>query len=233
VDPATGNRSVVSGCLNAACSSARGIGPALDKLFGITVEETGNVVVANSRALLRIDPQTGNRTVLSGCPDASCATAVGSGPNFGRPEEIERDGLGHFLVVDGDRDAPQFRAIFRVDATTGDRTIVSGCADAACSSTVGTGPLFSGGLIGLALDTSGNLVVSDGVQRALFRVDSQSGNRSVFSGCADASCTSVVASGTHPTDPLGLTALPEPDPRLGLGAGSVLLAALVRRRRTQ
>jgi hypothetical protein len=228
VDPLTGDRSVVSGCENAVCSSIRGTGPALDTLFGIAVETGGDndIVVASSYALLRIDPATGDRTVLSGCTDASCTATIGSGPSFGRPEEIEREGPISLLVVDGDRDAPPFRAIFRVDLATGQRTILSGCSDVACSGIIGAGPLFSAGLIGLGFASSGDLLVSDGVQRSLFFVDPVSGDRSVFTGCMDASCTSVAGAGTHFTDPLGIVTVPEPDPRLGLGACCALLAVL-------
>jgi hypothetical protein len=231
VDPATGDRSIVSGCEDPTCATVRGSGPTLSTVFGIAVEASGDVVVANSYALIRIDPTTGNRTVLSGCTDASCTAQIGSGPAFGRPEELMRDGLGGFLVADGNRDVSPFRAIFHVDGATGQRTVVSGCADAACSTTVGTGPLFSSGLIGIAFTAGGDLLASDGAQRALFLVDPVSGNRSVFSGCVDGLCTSLAGAGTQLNDPLGITTIPEPDPALGLGACGLLLAALARWRR--
>jgi len=233
VDPATGNRSVVSGCQDATCSSIRGTGPALSTLFGIVVLPGGanDIVVATSYGLLRIDPVTGNRTALSGCTDPSCISTVGSGPSFGRPEDLELEGTGAVLVADGNRSTTPFRAIFRVDPATGQRTIVSGCANPACSSTVGTGPLFTSGLIGLTKDASGNLIVSDGLQQALFHVDSVSGNRTVFSGCVDSGCTSLAGSGTEFTDPLGIVTVPEPDLPLGLGACCALLAALALWRR--
>jgi hypothetical protein len=230
VDPATGNRSIVSGCENPACSSVRGTGPALDTAFGIAVEPSGNVIVAVSYGLLRIDPVTGNRTAASGCTNASCTSEVGTGPSFGRPEEIERDGPSSLVVVDGDRDAPPFRAIFRVNLTTGQRTILSGCSNAACSGTIGTGPLFSAGVIGLGIDSGGDLLVSDGLLRALFQVDGVSGSRSVLSGCVDAGCSSVDGAGTQFTDPLGIATIPEPGLSLGLGACCALLLALARRR---
>ena len=156
---------------------------------------------------------------------------MGSGPSFGRPEEMERDSTSTVVVVDGDRGVSPFRAIFRVNLATGARTLVSGCSDATCSGTVGSGPLFSDGVIGLGVLSGGDLVVSDGLLRALFAVDGATGDRSVLSGCVDASCTSVAGAGTHFTDPLGIATIPEPGLPLGLAACGILLAALARRQR--
>jgi hypothetical protein len=229
VVPGSGNRSIVSGCVDAACSSVKGTGPNLDTPFGIVVDANDDIIVTDSFGLLKIDPGTGNRTVLSGCTDASCTGTIGSGPDFGRPRELEIAD-GDFVLADGDPDAPPFRAVFHVDAATGARTILSGCSNAACSGTIGTGPLFSEGIIGLEVEAGGDLLVSDSEQEALFRVDPSSGNRTLLSGCVDASCSSVMGAGTHFTTPLSI-ALPEPDAELGLAAGIVLLGVLRRWRR--
>jgi hypothetical protein len=142
------------------------------------------------------------------------------------------DSSGDFWVVDGDPDLPPFRALVHVDATTGARTIVSGCGDAACNTTIGTGPLFSGRTVGLEIESDTKILLSDGDQRSVFRVDTNTGNRSVVSGCADPSCASIVGAGTDYTTPLGIVMpLPEPGAGLALGAGTLLLTALQRRRR--
>jgi hypothetical protein len=232
IDPATGNRTTVSGCTSSACTTVIGAGPAMDALFGVVVEASGDIVVADSFALLRIDPLTGDRVVLSGCTDVGCSGTVGAGIAFEKPQEIELDASGNVLVADGDPTSPPFRAVLRVDSVSGDRSVVSGCADAACNAIVGAGTLFSEGLIGLQVENTGAILVSDNQQRALFQVDPNNGGRTVVSGCVDAACSSLVGSGTEFTNPLGLTAIPLPEPGSGLGvAAGIVLVSMLRRRR--
>lgn len=226
IDSASGNRSVVSGCNNPSCSSVTGTGPAFNTPFGIAFEASDNLMVADAFALLEVDPANGNRTVISGCTDVSCTATVGSGEAFRRPAELAIEVGGDFLLADADAAAP---AVFHVDAGSGDRTVISGCADAACNTTVGSGPPFVAGIIGLERVGVGTLLVTDGEQGTLFQVDRNTGNRTVLSGCVNAGCTSAAGSGPLFTSPTGVSlALPEPDVGLGLLAGIGLLAALRR-----
>ncbi|MEN8183245.1 MAG: hypothetical protein ABFS46_12005, partial [Myxococcota bacterium] len=89
-------------------------------------------------ALRRVDPGTGNRTLVSGCEDVDCTTSLGSGPPFLGLFGITFDAAGDFFVADIDLDA-----VLHVDRETGDRTVVSGCLDEICTSVVGSGSLFS------------------------------------------------------------------------------------------
>lgn len=222
VDPGNGARSIVSGCLDPGCTSQMGTGPAFDEPFGIVVDALGDLIVADSFGLLSVDPVDGTRTLLSG-------GGTGSGENFRQPRDLKIEAGGDFLVVDGDPVAP---ALFHVDAGTGNRTVISGCANAACSTTVGSGPLFGTGLLGLQISGS-NLLVTDAEQGTVFRVNRSSGARTVLSGCEDAACSSAAGSGPLFTAPAGVSlALPEPDAWLGLVAGIGLLAALRRARWT-
>jgi hypothetical protein len=52
--------------------------------WGITVEETGDILVADIRnTLFRVDPVTGERSIVSGCVRVRCEELVGDGPLIG------------------------------------------------------------------------------------------------------------------------------------------------------
>jgi hypothetical protein len=91
---------------------------------------------------------------------------VGAGPEFtDQLFGLEVIYSGDFIVVDSG-----LQAILQVDGTTGDRTIVSGCADAACSSLVGTGTAYSDP-VGVVPEPAGTLglLVGGGLLAALHR----------------------------------------------------------------
>lgn len=148
----------------------------------------GDVLVTDlvRRALFRIDPLTGDRTVVSGCANASCSSVVGSGANFSSPSGVAFDGSagagGFVYVTDTISDT-----LYRIDPSTGARTVVS-------SSTTGTGPAFVSPL-DVSIHASGDLIVVDESHSAVFRVDPITGNRSIVSGCNDVGCTSLSGSG--------------------------------------
>ena len=227
VDPSNGNRTLVSGCANPTCTPVLGAGPAIGRLFGIAIEASHAIVVADGLALFRIDPATGNRTLFSGCPDVACAAPVGSGPAFGEPVDIAIDPSGA-LFVTYQIEGSVFGALRRVDPATGARTLISGCQDLACTAVRGTGPRFSN-LFGIAFDADGSLLVTDGDLDAVLRVDPVSGDRTLLTGCVDAACSSAVGSGTALAEPLDIAVIPEP-----AAAGDALVAvaalSLLRRR---
>ena len=96
VDPATGNRTVVSGCISipaAACQPPNlvGSGPEFVSPVAIAIEASGQwLVVDNSLdVVVRVDPATGDRTVVSGCiiipgrrGPASPPTSLAAAPNL-------------------------------------------------------------------------------------------------------------------------------------------------------
>ena len=105
------------------------------------MEATGTLVVveagglgANSglEAVIRVDPQTGDRTLVSGrCVDPPMCTIsigggpIGSGPVLTSPRAIAVEADGSLVVVDeGFRVTGGFDTVIRVDPVTGDRTIV-------------------------------------------------------------------------------------------------------------
>jgi len=79
--------------------------------FGIALEQTGDIVVANGQAVLRVNPQTGTPTVISPQGPAH--------PLFRVPLAVAVAANGDIFVADA------FGPIFRVDAKTGEQTLIS------------------------------------------------------------------------------------------------------------
>src|SRR5262245_14048372 len=90
VDPATGDRTVVS-------SDSIGAGPSLGQLFGIAVEPSGTILVTGTADFVtgwvyRIDPLTGDRSVVT-------SSVVGSGPNLVNPMDLVIGPDGSIFVI--------------------------------------------------------------------------------------------------------------------------------------
>ena len=193
IDPATGNRTILSG-------DGRGAGPSLVAPAGIAVLPNGELLVSAAGSppppagsgnppatIFLIDPATGNRTVLSD-------PTHGTGPNLVAPRQITLGAGGNLIVADlggppGPPSGAQFPppAIFLVNTMTGNRMILS-------DATHGTGPNFGGhvtgpfgGPIAVALDASGNILVGDSGANAIFDVNAVTGNRTVVSSASHGS----------------------------------------------
>jgi sugar lactone lactonase YvrE len=250
VQAVSGDRTILSGCSDTACSSVIGGGPEFIRPEGIAVESSGDILVIDRtlRSVLRIAPTSGDRTVVSGCIDDSCSSTVGSGVDFEFPVDVVVEADGSILVTDANSFlGTEFRALFRVNPSNGDRTILSGCEQRDCALVAGTGTNFSIP-IGLALDGGGEILVGDYGMGAIFRVDPNSGDRIVFSGCVDPSCSSSIGNGPPFALPFGITVFPTPTPTatptatpsptptpepgvmLQLVAGAAFLGLLYRRR---
>ena len=160
VTPDTGIRTIIS-------DEHTGSGPAFLSLLDIAVEATGHLVVIDEflKAVLQVDPFTGARSIVSD-------EQRGSGPLFGPfLRSVVVEASGHLVVVDGT--VANGRPIIRIHPLTGGRTIVS-------DASVGSGP----SLVvprGIAVETSGALLVVDRALRAVVRIDPVSGDRRVLS----------------------------------------------------
>jgi len=165
----TGARTLISG-------NGRGSGPALVIPNSVAVEASGDILVTDvslvtgNPRLLRINPVTGNRTVLTG-------TGVGSGPAVNVAAVGIENGVIYVTDVVGDQ-------IMSVDPATGARTLISGPAR-------GTGLGFVSP-VSITSDSPGSIVVLDAEQPAgpglgvgaLIRVDLTTGNRTLLSNDA-------------------------------------------------
>jgi len=163
--PNTGDRTILS---------SDGIG---SDLTDIAREASGTFVAVDGDldAVVRIDPATGTRTVISGCPQAGdpCPVfLVGSGDPFRRLVSIAVVG-GALVVVDFEA-----QAVVRVDLSTGNRTILS-------DATTGSGPGLEEPM-GIAVQSNGFLAVVDFALDAVVEIDPDTGNRRILSGCPQA-----------------------------------------------
>ena len=132
----------------------------------------------NRGALFRVDPTTGTRTLLSDFGNA------GQGPLGDEPVGVALEAGGAILVIDRGAGTGTLGALFRVDPTTGTRTLLSDFGNA------GQGPLGND-LFGVALEAGGAILVIDPsagtVNRgALFRVDPTTGTRTLLSDFGNA-----------------------------------------------
>ncbi len=124
--------------------------------------EPGDLVVVEQTRLLHVDTATGNRTVISGCVDTNACfpgAKIGSGPTWSMVGGIAFEDDGSILVgtlgVSPDPNATPRTlppAVIRVNPTTGDRVVISGCdavdleagSNPVCLSEVGSGPSIEG-----------------------------------------------------------------------------------------
>jgi hypothetical protein len=187
VDPATGNRSLVSRL------NYRGTGPDIGNPKAIAVDSNNNIYVVNTTpavAIVKIDPATGNRTTVS----QSASPAVGTGSTFTSPNGITiRPSDGKLLVTDsgGTDGSAGSDAVIVVDPATGNRSILTD--DVTPNN---TSPFNTPNAI-IYHSTKGVLVVDTGTPKAVFSV-AANGARTVFSSAS-------VPDATNPlTTPAGL-----------------------------
>ncbi|MBW2722952.1 MAG: hypothetical protein JRE71_01080 [Deltaproteobacteria bacterium] len=174
VDPTTGDRTVISGCVDVACTSIIGTGTNFVFPRGIYFEPDGQILVVdgartnedpvNLKTIFRVD-HVGNRAVVS---SSDLGNEVGTGPAFNTLFDVILAANGDLIVAD-----PESDTIFRVDPVSGNRTIAS-------SNTVGTGPTmtFPGDI---ALESPGTIVSTEGGNDQILRIDLSTGNRTIVS----------------------------------------------------
>lgn len=177
IDPVSGDRTVVSSTRrliepvtdNVSLVLDIGSGPIFVDPMGIAVEADGQLVVTNFKrgTVLRVDPASGDRTVVSG-------VGVGTGLTWSRPFDIAVEADGQLVIT-----APLLGAVFRVDPLTGDRTAVSFDLTG-----VGTGPELMLPLH-IAVAPDGRLVVDDVALDAVLRIDPATGDRTTMLDTSD------------------------------------------------
>jgi hypothetical protein len=120
VDPTTGQRTLLSDFGNTDQ------GPTGGHPFGVAVEVSGAIVVINPDAgtnfrgaLFRVDSTTGQRTLLSDFGNTA------QGPLGADPARGAVAGSGAILVIDFNAGTDGRGVLFRVDPTTGQRTLLS------------------------------------------------------------------------------------------------------------
>jgi hypothetical protein len=165
-DPVTGARTIISQF------GVRGTGPnfgnAGGAYGGLVVSPTGEIFVHGANtAIYKIDPVTGNRTIISD-------NFTGTGPSMYYGEgDIILGQTGELFAVAANSDA-----IVAIDPANGNRSIVSGLG-------VGSGPVLAHPY-GLTITPDGDfyafITSASPVDDLVFFVDRETGNRTIVSG---------------------------------------------------
>ena len=175
VDLTTGNRSLIS-------SAGRGSGPSLNVADAIALDAANNRLLAadsNSArgAVIAIDLDSGNRTVLSGF-NATNDQLLGAGPEFVSPESVDFDAdNGRLLIADASLDS-----VFIVDLATGERSVVTGNVPNV-DDVRGEGPEFIG-LVGAVFLGDTQAAAVDRDLDTVVVIDLASGDRRLLPGNA-------------------------------------------------
>ncbi len=188
VDIETGERRVLSSASTDLGFDPVGDGIGFRQPLGVSIATEGTIYVSDIGldAILSVDPDTGNRKIISGhvVRDDDDSIEIGEGPLFGQPFGLTlEDGAKSILVADA-----ALHAVIRVDLETGNREIVSGPDK-------GTGPKFANpfavrlfasvdpeGGGAKAQDNRSEIIVSDYGINAVVKVDLASGDRIILSG---------------------------------------------------
>jgi sugar lactone lactonase YvrE len=119
VDPDDGKRTVLT--VNAAGQ------PGIFNPAGVAVDGEGALAVTDFEFLLRVDPVTGNRTLISGWTLLARPSLPprGFGPPFDRLGVLAVEEDGRLVVVDAHPALPNTAALFRVDPASGDRVFAT------------------------------------------------------------------------------------------------------------
>ena len=176
VDPETGDRSLLSGT-SVDGSPSRGTGPELAVRAIILSPTDPNIIYATSftlDAVMAVEVDTGNRTIVSSAGTPAEPAVVGSGPAFTSPLGIDIATDGTMFVSDLATDGG---AAFSVDPATGNRTLITG------ETTVGSGvdinPFGIGVFEGLEGVPGQRVLLADG--NGLIEVDLNTGERTLIS----------------------------------------------------
>ena len=194
VDPTTGTRTLRSDFSQSVQ------GPLGSNPIAVGVTSTGGIFVldrdagtSSAGALFRVDPATGQRTVISDFGDA------GQGPIGADPVDLALD-LGRIWVVDRNAGTGSNGALFSVNPSTGARTLVT---DFGVGANPGIDPA------GVDVASTGELIVVDrgptgfgSAPGLLYRVDPATGARTVVSDFTNA------GQGASAIDPSGVTVTP-------------------------
>jgi len=139
---------IAGAAYNAGTSDGSGVNAQFNNPFGIAVDNTGNIYVADSKnyAVRKITP-SGLVTTIAGQPGTAGNTnGVGTAAQFGVIEGIAVDSFGNLYVTD-----ITYNTVRKLTQTSGTWTVST-----LVSSTAGLNQP-----IGIAVDSTGNLYVAD------------------------------------------------------------------------
>lgn len=161
-------------------------GPATDASFGysgaIALDATGNVFVSDTEncRIRRIDIATGiiDTIAQTGGPDENCPSQTGRIPYQPSPSDPAVDSRGDVYFVQGSEDV-----VARVGPDPRKQSIIAGTGERGFG---GDGGAATGAKLanpsGLAVDSEGNLFISEFVNNRIRRVDAKTGTITTAAG---------------------------------------------------
>lgn len=171
VDADTGKRTLISGCIDyPTCLSFVGNGPVFGDLQAIAIETKGTLVVGDAGldAVIRVDPLTGDREIIS--DDTTSPFNTIRSIAVVDSDILVVEGIGNSSLRPGTAEDPK---VLRIDPETGDRKILS-------DTMTGIGPPFSAPQ-SIAVEAEGTLVIVDSGLIAVMRVHPETGDREIIS----------------------------------------------------
>jgi len=167
-------------------NSARGFKP-----VDVAVDDAGQVIVADRLGgtdghgtLSRVDLATGRRTVLSDFGDRQ------QGATGLRPVGLSIEPSGSFLVLDSDIGTGHQGALYRIDRTSGSRSLITEFADPG-QGAFGLSPS------NVATERRGRILVIDDIRNVLLEIAPATGKRAVLSDLNDPQQGPLAVSATN------------------------------------
>ena len=151
-----GGGSTTPGIGGGAFLDGTGTSASFSATSGVIVDTNGNLFVADTlnHRIRKIVISTGVVTTLAGSGSSTFADGTGSGASFSWPIAFALDASGNLFVTD-----TYNNRIRRIVISSGVVTTIAGSTQGFSDGT-GTGALFYGPT-GIAIDSSGNLIVAD------------------------------------------------------------------------
>ncbi len=189
VDAGTGVMDSVAG--NGSSDGLGDGGPATQASMrpnGITVDSTGNFYVAGNSRVRRVDVETGIiTTVAGGGPYAFTGDGVPATEAWlGNILDMVFDHEGNLLIVHENTESTPYNKVRRVDAVTGIITTVAGTgADTFAGDGGPATEALLGRLESVAVDSAGNIYITDSGNRRIRRIDVETGIINTIAGSGD------------------------------------------------